>query len=502
MWSKMNLPSNRSTWFLLISLFASCNGFLKIQNRRGVYGMLGIPPLRPTNIALPPDKWFTQILDHFDPTNTRTWMQRYQVFEHYHVPGGPVFLMIGGEGEASAKWMVEGAWVDYAKKYKALMFQLEHRFYGKSHPTMDTSVKNLYYLSSEQALADLAYFIQAMNSQYKLPTNTKWITFGGSYPGNLAAWVRFKYPHLVHASMSASGPVLAKIDFFEYMDVVKDALETHSHSCVEAVQVANSHVNLLLRHPIGQKSIEKDFRLCDPINADNTNDVANLLESLAGNFAGVVQYNKDNRVSRAGLVSNITIDTLCDIMVNETIGTPHIRYAAVNSLLMAHNNETCLDYKYDKMIKQLQNTTWEAAKDGARTWTYQTCTEFGYFQTAESNQSLFGQDFPVDFFIKQCADIFGKQFTKELLVKAVQRSNTFYGGLDLQATRVVYVHGSIDPWHALGITKTKIPKSPAIFINGTAHCANMYPPADTDLPALTAAREEISALIGQWLQEL
>lgn len=43
--------------------------------------------------------------------------------------------MIGGEGEASAKWMVEGQWIEDAEYFHALCFQLEHRFYGKSHPT-------------------------------------------------------------------------------------------------------------------------------------------------------------------------------------------------------------------------------------------------------------------------------------------------------------------------------------------------------------------------------
>lgn len=56
------------------------------------------------------------------------------VKDKYRV-GGPVFLQIGGEGEMSARWMVHGAWVDYAEEYNALMFQLEHRYYGKSHPT-------------------------------------------------------------------------------------------------------------------------------------------------------------------------------------------------------------------------------------------------------------------------------------------------------------------------------------------------------------------------------
>lgn len=47
----------------------------------------------------------------------------------------PVFLMIGGEGEANPKWLVKGAWIDYAQKFGALCFQLEHRYYGKSRPT-------------------------------------------------------------------------------------------------------------------------------------------------------------------------------------------------------------------------------------------------------------------------------------------------------------------------------------------------------------------------------
>ncbi|CAG9839389.1 unnamed protein product [Diabrotica balteata] len=49
--------------------------------------------------------------------------------------GNLAFLQIGGEGEATAAWMTNGSWITYARKYKPILFQLEHRYYGKSHPT-------------------------------------------------------------------------------------------------------------------------------------------------------------------------------------------------------------------------------------------------------------------------------------------------------------------------------------------------------------------------------
>ena len=55
---------------------------------------------------------------------------------------------------------------------------------------------SLQYLNSEQALADLAEFRNAMVSKFQLDNKNKWVMFGGSYPGALSAWFRLKYPHL------------------------------------------------------------------------------------------------------------------------------------------------------------------------------------------------------------------------------------------------------------------------------------------------------------------
>jgi len=53
----------------------------------------------------------------------------------YYQMGGPVFLMVGGREEISQNWIISGAWIEYAQSLNAACFQLEHRYYGMSHPT-------------------------------------------------------------------------------------------------------------------------------------------------------------------------------------------------------------------------------------------------------------------------------------------------------------------------------------------------------------------------------
>lgn len=72
-------------------------------------------------------------------------------------------------------------------------------------------------------------------------------------------------------------------------------------------------------------------------------------------FAGVVQYNKDYSSH-----ARITIDQVCDIMINTTIGPPVNRLAEVNKLMMAEQKDKCLDYKYDHMVTEMKNISWDA----------------------------------------------------------------------------------------------------------------------------------------------
>ncbi|EDV96155.1 GH15372 [Drosophila grimshawi] len=485
---------------LLLAIIAQCSS-LNFRRGRHVNGFLGEPSKvlslqRSLDVE---ELWFEQRLDHFKADNRQTWQQRYFINDQHYVndSNAPVFIMIGGEGEATKKWMNEGAWIHYAEHFGALCIQLEHRFYGKSHPTGDLSTSNLAYLSSEQALADLANFVSAMKSKYNMKATQKWIAFGGSYPGSLAAWAREKYPDLIDGAISSSGPLLAEVDFRQYFEVVKASLASYKPDCVEAVTRSFAQVEILLKHMIGQRNLDEKFKTCTPLkdSIETPLDIANLFENLAGNFAGVVQYNKDNSPH-----ANITIDEVCDVMLNTQLGPPVTRLAAVNDMLLKQSKSKCLDYKYDKMIADMKNVSWdsEVAK-GMRQWTYQTCNEFGFYQTSDNKSDTFGDRFGVDFFVRQCADIFSERMDANFVEQAVLATNKFYGALKPDTTQVLYVHGSIDPWHALGLYVSPNAKTPTIYIEGTAHCANMYEPVDSDPEQLKAARNKILKFLAKLL---
>ncbi len=171
-----------------------------------------------------------------------------------------------------------------------------------------------------------------------------------------------------------------------------------------------------------------------------------------------------------------------------------------------------------------------------RQWVYQTCTEFGFYQSTDSpNQPFSGFPLPwvcsrvifvswglfvcslqmhegfsfsfafiktnnfdlfsFSYHLQQCADIYNLSTS---LDDAIQQTNEEYGGYDIRTTRIVFPNGSIDPWHALGVTRDITSDLLAVFIkglshlhlhlflccaeshwlwslSGTAHCANMYP---------------------------
>ena len=133
-------------------------------------------------------------------------------------------------------------------------------------------------------------------------------------------------------------------------------------------------------------------------------------------------------------------------------------------------------------------------------WTWQTCTEFGWYQTTNQESNVYGSSLPLEFFEKWCQDAFGPEFTHEMLEKSIAASNIEYGGFKPSVDNVVFVHGSIDPWHAMGVLEDLHETAPAIYITGTSHCADMYGDKDSDPVDLTWARIRIGNMVKEWVE--
>lgn len=106
----------------------------------------------------------------------------------------------------------------------------------------------MVYLTSEQALSDIAYFIQQMRDthSYNIADNSPFITVGGSYPGALSAWFRYKYPHLTIGSIASSAVVLAIEDYKDFDEQMFKSSVLSGDYCYQAINASSLKVESIL----------------------------------------------------------------------------------------------------------------------------------------------------------------------------------------------------------------------------------------------------------------
>ena len=68
----------------------------------------------------------------------------------------------------------------------------------------------------------------------------------------------------------------------------------------------------------------------------------------------------------------------------------------------------CLDMSYVNSIEIFRNTSWgSTANEQLRQWTYQTCSEFGWYAAVTPKKQMFGTMYPtLDYFVNTCNDLF------------------------------------------------------------------------------------------------
>nr|XP_033812628.1 thymus-specific serine protease isoform X2 [Geotrypetes seraphini] len=414
----------------------------------------------------PIESYFRQPLDHFNRQNNATYNQRYWINEEYWKrPQGPIFLYIGGESSLSKFSVQAGEHVELAQSYGALLVALEHRYYGSSINMDGLTNEGIRFLSSQQALADLASFHRFLSEKYSLTRNNTWICFGGSYPGSLSAWFRLKV-----VAESLSDPVVGG-----------------SPKCLDAVTESFRTVDQMLK--AGNTSqLEKDFCSCEGLQGSE--DYTEFISNLADIFMGTVQYN--------GETSDRDIRRVCDTMTRTSLGSSYRRLMAINQEYLQSMSQTCVQNSYQKTLEELRNTSLSLVGVGERQWIFQTCTEFGYYQTCEDESCPFSRLLTLRSELDLCLQLFG--ISAKSVKEAVLFTNEYYGADRPKASRVLFVNGDIDPWHALSVLHNQSHSELAIYINGTAHCANMGSSKPLDPPALKRAKEEIAYYVGEWLK--
>ncbi|XP_061175291.1 thymus-specific serine protease-like [Saccostrea echinata] len=436
----------------------------------------------------------TQPLDHFDAYSSRTYKQKIYInAKNWNKPNGPIFLYIGGEVALSNRSAYSGHHVQMAKLFGAMVVAAEHRFYGDSINDDGLHLDQLQHLSSQQGLADLTKVHNYITTRYELNDN-KWICFGGSYPGALSAWFRLKFPHLVFGAVASSAPVQAQTDFQGYNEVVAQSLADPavggSKQCTAQVAEAFQKIDRMVS---GQqtKGLAKDFLSCGSLSEPNDQKV--FVNILAAIFMGIVQFNNE--------FPFLNIKNLCNIMRES--GDSYSNLQKINQMMMKLTNQSCVDNRYSSYLSYLRNQTVDrrALKLSIRQWIWQTCTQFGYYMTCKDGTSCpFSRLMTLESHLALCKEVY--KISENMVPKFVQFTNDYYGANHPKGTRIIFVNGSIDPWHFLSVLKSdQVSGEVAVFINGTAHCADMATQKSTDPQSLKEARLVIQKEIASWLKE-
>ncbi|WOL07568.1 putative serine protease EDA2 [Canna indica] len=375
--------------------------------------------LRGSNYYLTKEEhWFNQTLDHFSPTDHRKFGQRfYEFLDYYQAPKGPIFLKICGESACNG--IVNDYLSVLAKKFSAAIVSPEHRYYGKSSPFKELNTKNLRFLSSKQALFDLAvfrqYYQEYLNEKYNLSkAENPWFVFGVSYSGALSAWFRLKFPHLTCGSLASSGVVLAIYNFTGFDQQVGDSA---GPECKSALQEITYIIDEQLK--VDGKSVKSLF------GASKLKNDVDFLFLLADAAAIAFQYGNPD----------VLCSPLVDAKKNGTdlleVYAKYVREYYLGSFGVSVQT-------YDQ--QHLKNTT-PGENSADRLWWFQVCSEVAYFQVAPENDTVRSPRIDTSYNLDLCKNVFG-----EGVYPDVEMTNIYYGGTRIAGSKIIFTNGSQDPW--------------------------------------------------------
>jgi serine protease 16 len=420
--------------------------------------------------------WYSQTLDHFNSSNNERFNQRYYVndtFFNESISPPRLIVYIGGEAELTERYTQRGSYIDLANATQSLVVSLEHRYFGESQPFEYLTTKNLRYLTSEQALADLAEFITYFKENQYFKAEPTVLVVGGSYPGTLASYFRLKYPHLSNFSWSSSAPLWAKNNFTEYDEHCAMVLKERCEICYKKTKEIYDYFN---KYPEDLNDPYIKFKL-------STDDDAHL--SIISDFiAGIVQY--DNSY-------NLVAPYCSEIKHADGIEASKVVFKKYFEMYLEKSGIKDPD-KLDDFLNI--NESSKADNADSRAWTWMTCNEFGWYQTASG--LLRPARVNLSYSERVCQLYFGISMANNL-----EEKNLLYGGIYPKSSMIYFTNGNTDPWSRLSVYDNVTDPSVGRFsthIVGASHCSDLHSYSDNDSPDLKLKREEILFVMEDWIK--
>ncbi|KDQ15895.1 hypothetical protein BOTBODRAFT_54372 [Botryobasidium botryosum FD-172 SS1] len=453
--------------------------------------------------------YFSQPVDHFDTRDTRTFGQRYWVSDRHYVSGGPVIVLDGGEtsGEDRLPFLDTGIVDILAKATGGLGVVLEHRYYGESIPVADFSTDNMRWLTNAQALEDSARFMR--NVKFRIDgverdmtaPSTPWIYYGGSYAGARAAHMRVLYPDIVFGAIASSAVTHAEVQYWEYWEAIR---LTADRNCIDRISKAVSFIDGALSVPILRTKLKALFGLGGlRDDSDFASVLLNPLEHVQNQNWDPEEDNGTWKEFCAALAEDRGSSAIGWVRTLGAVGN-YARWIRKNVVSQCSDEKTveeCFGTQDDSKFQDLStDSSWRA-------WTWQVCTEWGYYTTAPPDPAharIVSKRLSLEYLAKVCKQAFPAG--KEISVPAwpnVTAVNAL-GDFGLAADRLAFVDGSDDPWmpatphswHAPQRTDTRA--RPFKLIPGGVHHHDENGRADEPAHIRAIHRDEVVFVTG-WL---
>lgn len=417
------------------------------------------------NLSVPIDFFHNDT--RYEPHSNGSFNLRYWFDDTYYKPGGPVFVLLGGETDGAGRlpFLQKGIVHQVIKATNGLGVILEHRYYGTSFPVEDLTTENLRFLSTEQALAEVDYF--ARNVKFAghedkdlTAPSTPWVVYGGSYAGAQAAFLRVAYPETFWGAISSSGVTVAIYDFWQYFEPIR------LFGPPDCVKYTQTLIDVIDKHLLGNNtaSIQSLKNVFGLGNVTDNRDFANQLTGVYGwqstnwdpalNSAGFYNYcsnmtksfdrvdsgTESLRSTVAGLVSAAGYgnDTLVQNITLNAIGWTN------RTVLPGWRRSGASQDSYFTILNATALQQYTALEDyGYTSWSYQVCTEWGYIQTGNTPKDikpLISRTLDLEYLTFFCRAQFNITTPPDL-----EKVNK-YGGFNISYPRLAHIGGNADVW--------------------------------------------------------